>query len=476
MSITILAAIVAFLAGGGIAAAVFSSRAANAAVQAAGQTALQAESDAAHNAATAAQQQLAERAAELRAASDARQLAEREQSRLAEQVKQQEMAFAAQSRDREAAFAARLQLLEQQWTEKVALLTGVRDDLRNQFKAVASEILEEKSKRFTQQNQENLSQLLTPLSENIRDFRQKVEEVYVKESEGRSELGGLVKALMSTTQQVSEGAERLTRALTTQSKAQGNFGEMILAKILEQSGLREGEEYVVQGSYRDVEGNLLRPDVVLRLPEKKQLIIDSKVSLTAHIEYVNAENEELRRAALARHLASVRAHIDELAAKNYQALPELQSIDFVCMFIPDEGAFATAITSDRDLFEYSYRRNVLLMSPSTMLFVVRTVNHLWRQELQRENIRKIVDRGAALYDKLVGFVEELKTVGTRLDQARRSYDDAFGKLHTGHGSVIRQAQMLVELGVKSKKQLPAELVDAADESLLAEKADAAGAE
>jgi DNA recombination protein RmuC len=283
-----------------------------------------------------------------------------------------------------------------------------------------------------------------------------------------------VKALMSTTQQVSEGTERLTRALTTQSKAQGDLGEMILEKILESSGLRKDEEYFVQSSFRSEDARNVRPDVIVRLPENKHLIIDSKVSLTAYSEYVNAETDEARNTALARHLDSLRKHIKELAEKNYQTLHQLQSIDFVCMFVPIEGAFMAAIGEDAELWSSAYEKNVLMMSPSTLLFVVRTVSHLWRQERQNQNVQEIVSRGAELYDKLVGFVEELKKVGERMEQAQTSYNTAFDRLSRGRGNVIRQAEMLTALGVKPKKSLPQELVDASDEApLLAEKADAA---
>jgi DNA recombination protein RmuC len=213
----------------------------------------------------------------------------------------------------------------------------------------------------------------------------------------------------------------------------------------------------------------------VKLPENKHLVIDSKVSLTAYSEYVNAETDDARKLALARHMDSVRKHIRELADKNYQALHQLQSIDFVCMFVPIEGAFMAAISNDPELWASSYERNVLLVSPSTLLFVVRTVAHLWRQERQKQNVQDIVNRGAELYDKLVGFVEDLKCVGDRLEQAKTSYGLALGKLSTGRGNVIRQAEMLKSLGVKPKKNLPTDLLDASaeEEPLLEEKANAA---
>jgi DNA recombination protein RmuC len=246
---------------------------------------------------------------------------------------------------------------------------------------------------------------------------------------------------------------------------------MILEKILEASGLRKDEEYFVQNSFVNEDSRQVRPDVIVNLPEDKHLIIDSKVSLTAYTEYVNAENDEARK-----HMDSVRRHIKELAEKNYQSLHQLQSIDFVCMFVPIEGAFMAAISDDPALWESSYERHVLLVSPSTLLFVVRTVAHLWRQERQKQNVQEIVNRGAELYDKLVGFVDDLKSVGERLEQAKTSYGLALNKFSEGKGNVIRQAEMLKGLGVKPKKNLPPELVEASaeDESLLPERADAVG--
>jgi DNA recombination protein RmuC len=460
MLMIVLTAILASIVGGCVTAVILGARSSALRSQLA---AAEAALSASRTAMGAVQTQLSERATELRLSTEARSAAEREVARLGEQLKQQEVRFAQQ-----------ISAEQQQSGEKLELLTSARAELSNQFKALANDILEEKTKRFTEQNQTNLSQLLTPLSEKIKSFQQKVEDVYVKETEGRSALSEQVKLLMNLNQQLSTDTSNLTRALTTSSKAQGDLGEMILEKILESSGLRKDEEYFVQNSFRNEDARQVRPDVVVKLPESKHLIIDSKLSLTAYNEFVNAESEDLRRLALARHMDSVRRHIKELAEKNYQSLHQLQSIDFVCMFIPIEGAFMAAIGSDQELWGSSYERNVLLVSPSTLLFVVRTVAHLWRQERQKQNVQEIVNRGAELYDKLVGFVDDLKSVGDRLEQAKSSYGQALSKLSTGKGNVIRQAEMLKGLGVKSKKALPAELVDgsAEDEGLLAEQANA----
>ncbi len=469
MFTVIIAAAVALLLGSSLTYAILTARANRLRLQLA---TLESELTSARGTLAACQDQCTQTISELKASTDNLRDVQVETGRLEEQLNQQElratqqMVLAQQSFDRQLAYE------RQQSQEKQALLEAARTEFANRFELLANQILEEKSKRFAEQNQTSLSQLLTPLSERLKGFQQKVEEVYVNEGKERSELSGLVKALMSTTQQVSEGTERLTRALTTQSKAQGDLGEMILEKILESSGLRKDEEYTVQGSFRTEDARNLRPDVIVHMPENKHLVIDSKVSLTAYNEYVNAADDEARKAALSRHLDSVRKHIKELAEKNYQTLHQLQSIDFVCMFVPIEGAFMAAIGEDNRLWNAAYEKSVLLVSPSTLLFVVRTVAHLWRQERQNQNVQDIVSRGAELYDKLVGFVEELKKVGERLDQAQSSYHTALDRLSRGRGNVIRQAEMLTSLGVKPKKSLPQDLLDTSEESaLMAEPVD-----
>jgi DNA recombination protein RmuC len=461
MFMFVLTAILASLFGACITAVILSGRSTTLRARLAS---MEAELEASRNSFGRLQEQLNQSGSELKMSADARATAEKEVVRLNEQLKQQELQFVQQLRQQ-----------EQQLNEKLELLTGARVELSNQFKTLANEILEEKTKRFTEQNQTNLSQLLTPLAVQIKGFQQKVEEVYVQEGKDRSALSEQVRLLMGLNQQLSDDTGKLTRALTTSSKAQGDLGEMILVQILESSGLRKDEEFFVQNSFRNEDSKQSRPDVIVKLPENKHLIIDSKVSLTAYNEFVNAETDEARKAALARHMESVRRHIKELADKNYQSLHQLQSIDFVCMFVPIEGAFMAAISNDPELWASYFDRGVLLMSPSTLLFVVRTVAHLWRQERQKQNVQDIVNRGAELYDKLVGFVDDLKGVGDRLEQAKTSYGLALGKLSTGKGNVIRQAEMLKALGVKAKKNLPPELVDASaeDEPLLPEQAGAA---
>lgn len=350
--------------------------------------------------------------------------------------------------------------------EKLELLLKAEEQLANRFKNLASEILEDKTKRFTEQNQTNLSQLLDPLKAKIVEFQGEVQKVYVQEGKDRSALAEQVKQLVVLNNQLSKDAHNLTSALKGQAKAQGNWGELILERVLEASGLRKGYEYDVQESHTRADGTRAQPDVVVHLPEDRHLIVDAKVSLTAYEEHANAETDQQREAAVKRHLDSVRAHIRGLSDKNYQQLYGLKSLDFVLMFIPVEPAFMLAISHDSDLWQDAWKKNVLLVSPSTLLFVVRTVAHLWRQEQQNRNAQDIASRGAELYDKLVGFVEDLDTLGSRLQQAQKAYDGAYNKFVGGRGNVIRQAEMLKDLGIKPTKQLPQKLAESAmDEPL-----------
>lgn len=342
------------------------------------------------------------------------------------------------------------------------------EQLTNRFKSLASDILEDKSQRFTAQNQTNLNQLLEPLRVKISEFQGEVHKVYVQEGKDRSALAEQVKQLMALNNQLSKDAHNLTSALKGQAKTQGNWGELILERVLEASGLRKGHEYDVQESHTRGDGSRAQPDVVVHLPEDRHLIVDAKVSLKAYEEYANAETDHQRDAAMKRHLDSVRGHISDLSEKNYQQLYGVKSPDFVLMFIPVEPAFMLAIAHDNELWQDALKKNVMLVSPSTLLFVLRTVAHLWRQEQQNRNAQEIASRGAELYDKLVGFVEDLESLGNKLQQAQKAYDEAYSKFSGGRGNVIRQAEMLKELGVKPTKQLPQKLIDSALDELPAD--------
>ena len=351
-----------------------------------------------------------------------------------------------------------------QSNEKLALLQSAREELTHQFKNLANDILEEKSKRFSEQNQQSLGQLLDPLKTKLQEFQGKVEQVYVQEGKDRSALAEQVRQLMELNKTVSQEANNLTKALKGSNKTQGNWGELVLERVLESSGLRKGEEYDVQESHTLEDGRRLQPDVVVHLPDDRHLVIDAKATLVAYEDYANAEDDKHRDAALKRHLDAVRSHIKGLSDKNYQDLYGLKSLDFVLMFVPIEPAFMLAVTHDRELYMDAWNKNVLLVSPSTLLFVVRTVANLWRQEAQTRNAQDIAKRGAELYDKLAGFVEDMESLGTRLNQAQKDYDGALNKLSTGRGNLIRQAEMLKKLGVKPSKTLPAPMVEIANDA------------
>ena len=344
--------------------------------------------------------------------------------------------------------------------EKLNLLLQAKETLSDQFKTLATEILEEKSKRFAEQNQTSLGLLLEPLKTRLSEFQGKVEEVYVQEGKDRSALSAQVRQLVELNQTLSQDAKNLTHALKGSAKTQGNWGELILERVLEASGLRKGDEYYIQDSQVREDGSRAQPDVVINLPEERKLVVDSKVSLVAYERYASAETDEERVVALRQHVDSVSNHIKSLSDKQYQALYG-KSLDFVLAFIPIEPAFMLAVTDDNELFMNAWRRNVLLVSPSTLLFVVRTVAHLWRQEAQSRNAQDIARRGAELYDKLCGFVEDLQMVGNRLGQAQKAYDAAHSKLAIGKGNVIRQAEMLRDMGVKPSKVLSPSLVESA---------------
>lgn len=360
-----------------------------------------------------------------------------------------------------AAQATQLEAERRAAHDKLALLAEAREALSHQFKSLANDILEEKSRRFAEQNQLSLGQLLDPLRSRLADFQGRVEQFYDAEGKQRSALAQQVHQLMQLNQTLSEDAKNLTQALKGSTKAQGNWGELILERVLESAGLRKGFEYDVQENHLRADGSRAQPDVVIHLPENRHLVIDAKASLLAYEEWAHADDEAVRAGAQRRHLDSVRQHIKGLAERNYQQLYALQSLDFVLMFVPIEPAFMLAVTADNQLYSDAWNRNVLLVSPSTLLFVLRTVAHLWRQEAQTRNAQEIAQRGADLYDHLTAFVEELEKVGKNLGQAQDAYQKAFNKLSKNRGNVIRRAEMLKELGIKPAKALPPALVEAA---------------
>jgi DNA recombination protein RmuC len=372
------------------------------------------------------------------------------------------------ARSEGAALTERARMLEQQLEaerqaagEKLRLLDEARITLADQFKLVAGEIMEANAARFVEQSQTNLGTALDPLRERLSEFQRKVEEVYVNEGKDRAALKDQVQRLVDLNGQLSEDAKNLTSALRGSNKSQGNWGELILQRILEDAGLRPGAEFVLQDAQTNDDGRRQQPDVVIQLPEGRKIVVDAKVSLLAFERASSAESEEEKRIAVREHIASLRAHIKGLSEREYDKLYGV-TLDFVIMFVPIEPAFMLAMANDEKLSADAWQRNVLLVSPSTLLFVLRTVAYLWRQEAQSRNAKEIANRGALLYDKLVGFVTDLESVGARIEAAQQSYNAAHRKLSSGRGSVIRQAELLRELGVKPSRQLPRGVVDAAD--------------
>lgn len=349
----------------------------------------------------------------------------------------------------------RLQAEVAQGEEKLALLREAREQLSVQFRNVANELLEEKSRRFVEQNRESLGAVLEPLRERLGEFTRKVESSYAQEAKERFSLQQEVLRLAELNRKISDDAVNLTRALKGSNKQQGNWGEVVLESVLESSGLRRGQEYEVQTSFTREDGQRHQPDVVVHLPEGRDIVIDSKVTLTAYSRYVEAEDDAARQLALRQHLDAVRAHVKGLSAKRYDTLYDLRSLDFVLLFIPVEPAFMLAVTEDRELFADAYARNVLLVSPSTLLATLRTIANLWRQAQQSHNAQEIARQAGALYDKFVGFIGDLDDIGRHLTQTRQAFDGACNKLSSGRGNLVRQTERLRELGVKPGKSIPA---------------------
>jgi DNA recombination protein RmuC len=352
--------------------------------------------------------------------------------------------------------------------EKLTLLESAKQTLANQFEALAGKILDQKSKSFSESSQKDLGTLLDPLKTQIKEFRDKVEQAQTDSKTGVAKLEGLIGNLRSLNQQLAEEAKNLTTALRGSSKAQGDWGEFILRDLLEKAGLHEGEQYSFQQSFTGLTADdgersrAARTDVIVRLPGGRNLIIDSKVSLTAYTDYSSAATDEERKAALRLHLASVRAHFGSLAKAGYHKLPGVESPDFVVMFVPVEPAFLLALQGDAELWADAYQQGILLVGPTTLLYVIRIVNVLWQQELQARSVRDVMDRGAELYDKFVNFVADLEKVGASLRAADSNYASAMKKLSEGRGNLVRQVEMLKGLGVRTTKSLPRNLLDTAD--------------
>lgn len=343
-------------------------------------------------------------------------------------------------------------------------LEEIQNRLKTEFKNIANEVLEDKSKRFTEQNKVNLEGILNPLRDRIKDFEEKVDKTYKAESSERISLKEQLKHLTDLNKQVSEEANNLVKALKGDSKKQGNWGEMILDKILEKSGLAEGEGYVKQVSVNTEEGKRYQPDVVVKLPDNKHIIIDAKVSLVAYNACVNAENETDREKYLKEHLLSVRTHIKGLSEKNYHESTQFDTPDFVLLFLPIESSFSIALQGDNELYQYAWDRKIVLVSPTTLLATLRTVASIWKQEKQTKHAIEIAEKAGALYDKFTLLVADLIDVGKKMDAAKSSYSDAMNKLHLGSGNLVNRVEAIKKLGAKATKALPQNLLERSEEN------------
>jgi len=353
--------------------------------------------------------------------------------------------------------------LQEKLQEQKKEIESMHEKLQIQFKNLANEILDEKTKKFTDQNKTNLNDILSPFKEKIVEFEKKVEQTNKESIERNSALKEQISGLKELNQQITKEAENLTKALKGESKSQGNWGEFILESILEKSGLNKGEQYEVQVSMTNEEGKRLQPDVIVKLPEQKNIIIDSKVSLTAYEKYVNAESELERESEIKNHLISIRAHIKGLSEKSYQSIYEIGSLDFVLLFMPIEPAFGLAVQNDPELFNDAYEKNIVIVSPTTLIATLRTIASIWRQENQNRNALEIARQGGQLYDKFVSFSDDLIKVGENLNTTKKNYDQAMNKLSTGKGNLVSRTDKLKELGAKATKSVDNRLLDRAND-------------
>jgi DNA recombination protein RmuC len=353
--------------------------------------------------------------------------------------------------------------LNQKLSEQKEDLQKIQDQFRVEFKNLANDILENNSKKFTEDNRNKMNDLLKPLSDKIKDFEKKVEETYDKESKLRFSLKEEIKRLEELNQQVSKDTVNLTKALKGESKTQGNWGEVVLERILERSGLEKDREYFVQVSLKDDQGKRQQPDIVVVYPGKRHIIIDSKVSLTAYDRFIAAETDHDKEAALKEHLVSLKKHVNELNEKKYQNLYQLNSLDYVMMFLPVEPAYLLAIQKDPELWHYAYNKHIIIISPTNLIAVLKMVESLWRQEYQTRNVQEIARQAGTLYDKFVLFAEDLEKIGGKIDDAKKFYESSKNKLTDGKDSLVRKVENLKSLGVASpkNKKIPKNLLDQA---------------
>jgi DNA recombination protein RmuC len=338
-------------------------------------------------------------------------------------------------------------------------LENINKKYTTEFENIANKILDEKSKKFTDQNKTNLDSILNPLKDKIKDFEAKVEKAYKAESDERITLKAEIKNLIELNKQVSEEANNLAKALKGDNKKQGNWGEVILEKVLERSGLMKGQEYETQYSTSNEEGKRIQPDVVIKLPDNKHIVVDSKVSLIAYEAFVSAETEVDRERFIKEHVNSIRSHVKSLSEKNYPTSPDFNTPDFVLLFMPIESSFSLAVQSEQELFSYAWDKKIVIVSPSTLLATLRTIASIWKQERQTKNAIEIAKQSGALYDKFVGFVEDMEKIGKSLNASTMAYDGAVSKLSQGQGNIMKRIQDIEKLGAKTTKQIPSKYIE-----------------
>mgnify|MGYP003642989500 FL=1 len=359
-----------------------------------------------------------------------------------------------------AALSAELKEQQDSHQQRLSDLQGSRDELRAQFAELAGKIFDEREQRFAETSQQQLGQLLDPLKERIQSFEKRVEESYQQEARERFSLGKELERLQQLNQRLGDEATNLTRALKGQ-KTQGNWGELVLERVLEHAGLEKGREYQTQVSLKSADGERFQPDVLIQLPGDKQVVVDAKVSLTAYQQYIAAEDDASRQLSLKQHVLSLRSHLKGLSLKDYQRLEGLHSLDFVLLFVPIEAAFAAALQADPGLFQEAFDQHIVIVSPTTLLATLRVIDSLWRQERQSQNAREIAERAGALYDKFVAFIQDLDEMGARLQQLDKAYAGARNKLCEGRGNIISRVENLKLLGARASKSLPVELLEQA---------------
>jgi DNA recombination protein RmuC len=358
-----------------------------------------------------------------------------------------------------ATFKADNRALQEKFETQKSEIENLQKRLTTEFENIATKILKERSAEFSESTHKNLSEILNPLKEKIQLFEKKVDETYDKELRDKISLKEEVRKLTELNARVSEEANNLTKALKGDVKKQGNWGEIILERVLERSGLTRGQEYECEEVIEGAENQTQRPDVIIHLPENKHIIIDSKVSITAYERMISEENDERKEKFLKEHINSMRSHVKSLSEKNYQNAFNINTPDFVLMFLPIEPSFSVAVQHDAELFSYAFDRKIVIVSPTTLLATLRTIASIWKQENQTKNAQEIARLSGTLYDKFVGFSEDLSKIKMNIDRASGAYDDALKKLKTGNGNMIRTAEKIKELGAKTNKSLPSELIE-----------------